>query len=138
MHVAANPKHHIILEMLQSSSNIMALVRSSPTCLQLLSDQDYQMAMDFLTYMGTSGNGAMIGIRLFQRNSGIRSGPDIARTLARGAKFTFMGRPFMYSVAALGNRGGNHAMAMMKMQFQQIMEQLCCKTVNDLEKHLIE
>ena len=35
-------------------------------------------------------------------DSGIRSGPDIARTLASGAAFTFMGRSFMYSVGALG------------------------------------
>jgi L-lactate dehydrogenase (cytochrome) len=31
-------------------------------------------------------------------DSGIRSGPDVARTLASGADFTFMGRTFMYSV----------------------------------------
>src|SRR5664279_1520669 len=35
-------------------------------------------------------------------DSGLRSGPDIARCLASGADFTFMGRPFMYGVAALG------------------------------------
>ena len=39
-------------------------------------------------------------------DSGIRSGPDIARVLAKGAKYTFMGRSFMYGVAALGNQGG--------------------------------
>ncbi len=38
-------------------------------------------------------------------DSGIRSGPDIARTLASGAKFTFLGRAFMYGTAALGSRG---------------------------------
>jgi len=36
-------------------------------------------------------------------DSGIRTGPDIARTLASGAKFCLMGRTFMYGVAALGN-----------------------------------
>ena len=71
-------------------------------------------------------------------DGGIRSGPDIACTLASGAQFTFMGRPFMYGVGALGYRGGNHVMAMMKMQFQQIMEQLCCKTIHDLPRHLIK
>ncbi len=71
-------------------------------------------------------------------DSGIRSGPDIARTIASGAQFTFLGRPFMYGVAALGSRGGNHVMAMMKMQLQQILEQLCCKTVAELPQHLIK
>ncbi|HQR41252.1 MAG TPA: alpha-hydroxy acid oxidase, partial [Gemmatales bacterium] len=39
-------------------------------------------------------------------DSGLRSGPDIARTLACGADFAFLGRTFMYSVAALGKTGG--------------------------------
>ena len=71
------------------------------------------------------------------QDSGLRSGPDIARSLASGAAFTWMGRSFMYSVAALGKRGGDHAMAMFKMQLQQIMEQLCCERVGDLPEHLI-
>ena len=70
-------------------------------------------------------------------DSGIRSGPDVARALACGADFTFMGRTFMYSVAALGNEGGNHAISMLKVQLQQVMEQVCCKTVADFPNHLI-
>ncbi|RYY62553.1 MAG: alpha-hydroxy-acid oxidizing protein, partial [Chitinophagaceae bacterium] len=35
-------------------------------------------------------------------DSGLRSGPDVARVMAAGADFTFMGRTFMYGVAALG------------------------------------
>src|SRR5690606_2572674 len=49
-------------------------------------------------------------------DSGLRSGPDIGRALACGADFTFMGRPFMYGVAALGRRGGEHTIAMFKAQ----------------------
>jgi len=70
-------------------------------------------------------------------DSGIRSGPDVARTLASGADFAFMGRTFMYSVAALGNEGGNHAISMLKTQLQQVMEQICCKKVEDFPNHLI-
>ena len=71
-------------------------------------------------------------------DSGIRSGPDIARTLASGAAFTFLGRSFMYGVAALGKKGGNHTMSILKTQFQQIMEQLGCENVADLPQHLIQ
>ena len=71
-------------------------------------------------------------------DSGIRNGPDVARTLAAGADFVFLGRSFMYGVAALGNRGGNHTIAMLKLELQQILEQLCCRCVGDLPKHLIE
>lgn len=70
-------------------------------------------------------------------DSGIRSGPDIARTIASGAKFTFMGRPFMYGVGALDIKGGNHTIAMLKRQFQQVLEQLSCRSVEDLPKYLI-
>jgi L-lactate dehydrogenase (cytochrome) len=71
-------------------------------------------------------------------DSGIRSGPDIARTLASGADFAFLGRSFMYGVAALGKSGGNHTISILKTQFQQIMEQLGCEEIADLPKHLIK
>lgn len=70
-------------------------------------------------------------------DSGLRSGPDVARALACDADFTFLGRTFMYSVAALGNEGGQHAMAMLKVQLKQVMEQLCCPRVADLRRHLL-
>jgi len=71
-------------------------------------------------------------------DSGIRSGVDVARTLASGADFTFLGRTFMYSVAALGNQGGNHAISLLKIQLQQVMEQVCCERVEDFPNHLIK
>ncbi len=70
-------------------------------------------------------------------DSGLRSGPDIARTLASGAKFTFLGRTFMYGAAALGKSGGNHTIAILKTQLQQVMEQICCERVEDFPNHLI-
>ncbi len=70
-------------------------------------------------------------------DSGIRSGPDIARTLASGAAFTFLGRSFMYGVAALGNEGGNHTISMLKTQLQQVMEQICCERVDEFPNFLI-
>ncbi|HSF71357.1 MAG TPA: alpha-hydroxy acid oxidase, partial [Methylotenera sp.] len=71
-------------------------------------------------------------------DSGIRSGPDIARTLATGAEFTFLGRSFMYGVAALGKQGGNQTISILKAQVQQLMEQICCERVADFPRHLIE
>ena len=71
-------------------------------------------------------------------DSGIRSGPDVARALASGAKFTFMGRSFMYGAAALGKKGGDHTISLLKTELQQVMEQLCCERVEDLPKHLLK
>lgn len=70
-------------------------------------------------------------------DSGIRSGPDIARTIASGAKFTFLGRSFMYGVAALGEQGGNHTITILKKQLQQVMEQVGCEIVSDFTNHLV-
>jgi len=71
-------------------------------------------------------------------DSGLRSGPDIARALASGAQFTFLGRSFMYGVAALGNDGGNHTISILKKQLQQVMQQICCEKVEDFPNHLIQ
>ena len=70
-------------------------------------------------------------------DSGVRSGPDIARALASGAEFAFLGRSFMYGVAALGDEGGNHTISILKTQLKQVMDQLCCEKVGDFPKHLI-
>ncbi|HMC01167.1 MAG TPA: alpha-hydroxy acid oxidase [Flavobacteriaceae bacterium] len=70
-------------------------------------------------------------------DSGLRSGPDVARAMASGAHFTFMGRSFMYGVGALGTKGGDHTTHMIKTQFKQVMEQLCCEKVTDLPNHII-
>lgn len=70
-------------------------------------------------------------------DSGIRSGPDIARTLASGAQFTFLGRSFMYGVSALGKEGGNHTISLLKTELQQVMEQVCCESTDEFHNHLI-
>ncbi|MEP6950530.1 MAG: alpha-hydroxy acid oxidase [Ginsengibacter sp.] len=69
-------------------------------------------------------------------DGGLRSGPDISRALACGADFTFMGRPFMYGVGALGKKGGDHTISILKIQLQQIMEQLGCEKTTDFTRHL--
>ena len=71
-------------------------------------------------------------------DSGLRSGPDVARALASGAEFAFLGRSFMYGVGALGKDGGNHTISILKTQLKQVMEQLCCERVADFPRHLIE
>ncbi len=71
-------------------------------------------------------------------DSGIRSGPDVARVLASGAKFTFMGRSFMYGVSALGSKGGDHTISLLKTELQQVMEQLNCENVADFPNHFIK
>lgn len=70
-------------------------------------------------------------------DSGLRSGPDVARTVASGAEFTFLGRSFMYGVSALGKEGGNHTISLLKTELKQVMEQVGCESIEDLPKHLV-
>ena len=70
-------------------------------------------------------------------DSGIRSGADVARVMASGADFSFLGRTFMYGVSALGKKGGHHTIAMLKTQLIQVMEQLSCAQIDDLQSKLI-
>ena len=70
-------------------------------------------------------------------DGGIRSGADIASTLASGAEFTFVGRAPMFGACAMGAKGGDQALEILKRQLQQIMEQVGCETIAELPKHLI-
>ena len=70
-------------------------------------------------------------------DGGVRSGPDVARALACGARFTWMGRAFMYGVGALGSAGGRHTAALVRAQLQQVLEQLGCAGVEELPSRLL-
>ncbi|MBR0573099.1 MULTISPECIES: alpha-hydroxy acid oxidase [Pasteurellaceae] len=71
-------------------------------------------------------------------DGGMRNGPDMARVLASGADFCFLGRPFMYGTGALGAKGGDQAAWILKREFQQVMEQLNCEKVEDLPSFLLK
>ena len=70
-------------------------------------------------------------------DSGLQSGTDIARSLASGAEFTFLGRTFMYGVAALGDEGADHTIVILKRQLQQVMDQTGCERTEDFCNYLI-
>jgi L-lactate dehydrogenase (cytochrome) len=57
-------------------------------------------------------------------DSGIRSGLDILRVLALGARAAFIGRPFLYGLGALGEAGARHVMDMfaeeLRTEFQHV------------------
>ncbi|MGC6566133.1 MAG: alpha-hydroxy acid oxidase [Akkermansiaceae bacterium] len=71
-------------------------------------------------------------------DSGVRNGPDVACALSSGARFAFLGRSFMYGVGALGAKGGDHTMTMLKRQLQQVMEQVGCAKTEDFPRHLVD
>lgn len=66
-------------------------------------------------------------------DSGIRGGLDILRALSLGADFCFLGRAFLYAVAALGERGGDHAYDILRADMENNMIQIGARTLTDLK-----
>jgi L-lactate dehydrogenase (cytochrome) len=70
-------------------------------------------------------------------DSGIRGGLDILRALSLGADFCFLGRAFLYAVAALGSEGADHAYAILRQDVENNMIQLGARSVIDLRGRAI-
>ena len=67
-------------------------------------------------------------------DSGIMSGLDVVRVLAAGADFAMIGRGFMYAVAALGNKGGEHAATILLEEVRDVMAQLGLRTIDEVKR----
>ena len=65
-------------------------------------------------------------------DSGLRSGLDIARAIALGADFCFLGRAFLMGVAALGAKGAHHAGDVLIEELSNAMVQLGVETIEEL------
>lgn len=66
-------------------------------------------------------------------DSGVRSGGDILRAKALGADFVFLGRPFVYGVAALGEKGGNHVYELLYHDIINNMHQLGITSLSEMK-----
>jgi L-lactate dehydrogenase (cytochrome) len=75
---------------------------------------------------------------LVMADGGIRSGLDIARMIALGADYVLMGRPFIYAIAAIGDRGPAHLVDVLKQELAGAMTQMGCPTLADLPKFLYQ
>ena len=68
-------------------------------------------------------------------DSGIRSGQDVLKALALGAKGTFIGRAFVYGLGAMGQKGVKTALEVIHKELDTTMA-LCGETqVADLGRH---
>ena len=69
-------------------------------------------------------------------DSGIRSGLDIARALAKGANYAMLGRSFLYGIAALGPQGAQHCLNILKDDLENTMAQIGVNQISALPHSL--
>ena len=68
-------------------------------------------------------------------DSGIRSGQDVLKAVAMGAKGTYIGRAFVYGLGAMGQAGVTRALEVIHKELDTTMA-LCGETnVADLGRH---
>ncbi|MBQ4806284.1 alpha-hydroxy-acid oxidizing protein [Phaeobacter sp. HS012] len=84
---------------------------------------------------------ALPGIRAATRlplifDSGIESGLDILRALALGADYVMLGRAFHFALAALGSRGPDHLVDILRKDLDANMGQLGLETLSALPRPL--
>ncbi len=68
-------------------------------------------------------------------DSGIRSGQDVLKAMAMGAKGTFIGRSYIYGLGAMGKEGVTTALSVIQKELDTSMALCGVRNVNDLGAH---
>ncbi|WP_171238098.1 alpha-hydroxy acid oxidase [Ruegeria sp. HKCCA5763] len=68
-------------------------------------------------------------------DSGIRSGQDVLKALALGAKGTYIGRAFVYGLGAMGQKGVTTALEVIQKELDTTMALCGEKTIEGLGRH---
>jgi L-lactate dehydrogenase (cytochrome) len=69
-------------------------------------------------------------------DSGVESGADVGRMLAKGAVGVLAGRAFIYGVGALGRAGAEHTIDLLREELARFMGQLRCARPEELARYL--
>ncbi|WP_211951131.1 alpha-hydroxy acid oxidase [Cupriavidus yeoncheonensis] len=70
-------------------------------------------------------------------DSGIRRGGDVLKALALGARFVFLGRPFVYAAAVGGGEGVRHAITLLRDEVDRNMAMLGAQTLTDVNNSVV-
>ncbi len=70
-------------------------------------------------------------------DSGIRRGGDVLKALALGARFVFVGRPFMYAAAVGGVPGVRHAIGLLRDEVDRNMAMLGTCVVREVDRGVL-
>jgi (S)-mandelate dehydrogenase len=81
---------------------------------------------------------AALGDRLtIMVDSGFRRGSDVVKALALGARGVMIGRAVLYGVAAGGEAGAAHALAILRAEMDRVLALLGCRTPAELTPSLL-
>lgn len=70
-------------------------------------------------------------------DGGVRRGTDVIKALSLGARFVFVGRPFMFAAAVAGEPGVAHAIGLLKAEVMRDLGLLGAHTLDELGPHLL-
>jgi L-lactate dehydrogenase (cytochrome) len=73
------------------------------------------------------------GDMVVMMDSGVRRGTDVLKALALGARFVFVGRPFLYAAAVAGEPGVAHAVKLLREEIHRDMAMLGITTLAEMD-----
>ncbi|XP_016048711.1 2-Hydroxyacid oxidase 2 isoform X3 [Erinaceus europaeus] len=71
-------------------------------------------------------------------DGGIRTGNDVLKALALGAKCVFLGRPILWGLACKGEHGVEEVLNIIKNEFRTSMALTGCRSVTEISQDLIQ
>jgi len=70
-------------------------------------------------------------------DSGVRSGHDVVKALALGARACMLGRASLYGLAVAGQAGVEHAISIIRAELDSAMALTGCPTVKDIDRRVL-
>jgi L-lactate dehydrogenase (cytochrome) len=70
-------------------------------------------------------------------DGGIRSGQDVIRALALGAKGVHIGRPFLYGLGAMGEQGVTRCLEIIRNELDLTMAFCGLRDVRDVDRNIL-
>ncbi len=67
-------------------------------------------------------------------DGGVRSGMDVFKALALGARGVFLGRPVLWGLGADGGRGALDVIESMGAELRRAMVHTGCRTLRDIDR----
>jgi L-lactate dehydrogenase (cytochrome) len=80
---------------------------------------------------------AEAGNMTIMMDGGIRRGTDLLKAYALGAKFVFVGRPFLYAAAIAGEAGVRHGAGLLREEVSRDMAMLGVSSMAELKRELM-